>query len=443
MATLMAQFNKTTKEYLGNNKTLFETNMIADRNGDVISNFLIADGPDKTAFGRIRTAGTRLLGEFRNMYGTYGPLEMVTKFENGGSQTVNIAQTNTLINVTDQSGSRAVRQSRRYHSYIPGTTILGFVSFTMSPPKDGLQQSVGMFDDSNGIFLRRNGNSVEFVIRKAGIDASVVTQENWNVDRFDGTGDSKTVLDLTKSQVLVIDYQWLSVGRVRVGFDIDGRIFYANYFNHANLVTEPYMFQPSLPVRWEIKNTENTPGASSLMAIAYGVYIEGADSETGFDQAVSSGITPIVINSSSRFGILAIRMKNTVNLQPMRAYARLKEWGLFVDNPVRYRVLLLQDSTSLNGTPSWNSASPTSWLEFTTNFTLTSTTPANTAVIYDGYATGVQNKVSGASAQIDNRLASIYQNFDSTDSMIFAIVAERATNSNVNTYANMQWIEVK
>jgi hypothetical protein len=137
MATLMAQFNRNTQEFLGNNKSLFETNMIANRDGDVISNFLIADGPDKTAFGRIRTAGTRLLGEFRNMYGTYGPLEIVTKFETGGSQTVNLAQTNTLINVTDEVGSRAVRQTRQYHSYIPGTTILGFISFTMSEPKQG------------------------------------------------------------------------------------------------------------------------------------------------------------------------------------------------------------------------------------------------------------------------------------------------------------------
>jgi hypothetical protein len=439
----MAQFNKNTQEFLGNNKSLFEANMIADRNGDVISNFLIADGSDKTAFGRIRTAGTRLLGEFRNMYGTYGPLEIVTKFENGGSQTVNLSQTNTLINVTDQIGSRAVRQTRQYHSYIPGTTILGFVSFTMSVPKTGLQQSVGMFDDFNGIFLRRNGDSVEFVIRKAGVDVSVATQEEWNVDPFDGSGDSKTVLDLTKSQVLVIDYQWLSVGRVRIGFDIDGRIFYAHYFNHANLVAEPYMFQPSLPARWEIKNTANTSGASSFMAIAYGVYIEGADSETGFDQAISSGVSPITISTSSQFGILAVRLKNTVNSQPMRAFARLKEWGIFVDNPVRYRVLLLQDSTAITGSPTWNSVSPSSWVEFTTNFTLISATPVNTAVIFDGYATGILNKSSGANAQIDNRLASIYQNYDSTDSMIFAIVAERTTNSNTNVFANMQWIEVK
>lgn len=439
----MAQFNRNTQEYLGNNKSLFETNMIANKDGDVISNFLIADGPDKTGFGRIRTTGTRLLGEFRNMYGTYGPLEIVTNFEAGGSQTVNFPETHTLINVTDESGSRTLRQTRRYHSYIPGTTILSFISFTMSEPKAGLEQSVGMFDDLNGIFLRRTGESVEFVIRKAGVDVSIVSQEDWNVDTFDGFGDSKTVLNLTKSQILVIDYQWLAVGRVRIGFDIDGKVFYAHYFNHANTVTDPYMYQPSLPVRWELKNVEATSGPSSLMCIAYGVYIEGADSETGFDQAVSSGKTPIAINNTSQFGILAVRMKNVVNGQPMRAFARLKEWGIFVDNPVRYRVLLLQDSTSLSGTPTWTSASPSSWCEYTTNFTLTSDTPANTAVIYDGYATGVLNKASGAGADVDNRLASIYQNFDSTDSMIFALVAERTTNSNTNTFANMQWIEVK
>jgi hypothetical protein len=439
----MAQFNKNTAEYLGDSKSLFETTMIANKKGDIISNFLVADGPDKTAFSRIRTADARLLGEFRNMYGTYGPLEIVSRFESGGSQTVNLAQTSTSINVTTTSGSRAVRQTRKYHSYIPGTSILGIISFTMGPGKAGLQQSAGLFDDDNGIFLRVNETTNEFVIRKGGFDNEVITQTNWNIDKFDGLGESKVTLDLTKSQVLVIDYQWLAVGRVRVGFDVDGIIYYAHEFKHANLVTGPYMFQPSLPVRWEIKNISTTASESSMMCIAYGVYIEGTDYETGFDQSVSNGITPVSINGAGNFGILAVRLKSTVNSVPMRAMARLKEWGLFVDNAVRYRVLLLQDSSNISGTPVWTSVAGSSWCEYTTNFTLASAQPTNSAIIFDGYANGASNKAAVATAQIENRLAAIYQNFDASDSMIFAIVAERLTNSTTVTYANMQWVEVK
>jgi hypothetical protein len=315
----MAQFNKNTQDFLSNNRSLFESTILSNTNGlpvDSVNPLEVgarySDGPNLTAFGRLRTGGTRLLGEFRNMYGTYGPLEMVSKFENGGSQTIDLAKTNTLINVTTVNGSRALRQSRRYHPYIPGTTLLAFISFTFGPSKTNLQQMVGLFDDDNGIFLRLNGETPEFVVRKGGIDTQVISINDWNVDSFDGLGPSFINLDLTKSQVLVIDYQWLSVGRIRVGFDVNGQIFYAHHFNNANTITEPYMFQPSLPVRWEILNTGETSSNSSMMCIAFGVYLEGTDAETGFDQAVSSGTTPITV-SATEVGLLAIRMKNTVN----------------------------------------------------------------------------------------------------------------------------------
>jgi hypothetical protein len=446
----VAQFNKNSQNFLPSNKSLFETNILANPNGLVVDSTnplevgtRFSDTGNLTAFGRLRVANTRLLGEFRNMYGTYGPVEIITKFENGGSQTINLAQTNTLINTTTVSGSRALRQSRRYHPYVPGSTTLAFISFTFGAPKENLRQQAGLFDDSNGIFLRLDGETVSFVIRKGGTDSQVVNQEDWNVDSFDGLGISKQTLDITKSQVLVIDYQWLSIGRVRIGFDINGQIFYGHYFEHANSITEPYMFQPSLPVRWEIVNVGETTSNSSLMCISFGVYTEGQDGETGFDQSISSGQTPITV-STSQIGLLAIRLKNNVNSQPMRAFARLKEWGVFTDTPIRYRVLLLNDSSVINGSPSWSSASPTSWVEYTTNFTLTSFEPTNTVKIFDGFGSSGANKTLNVnSSGLENRLAAVHQNYDSTDSQILAIVAVRLTNQDASAHASMQWIEVK
>lgn len=244
-----------------------------------------ADSADLSAFSRLRSANTRLLGEFRNQYGTMGPVEIVTRFENGGGQTINLAQAHTIISVTDQPGSRALRQSRKYHPYIPGTTNLAFISFTMAQGKTNLQQMAGLFDDLNGILFRMNGVTPEMVIRKAGVDDQIVPQSEWNVDRLDGTGPSGIGIDFAKSQILIIDYQWLGVGRVRVGFNIDGQIYYTHYFNHANTVTEPYLFQPSLPVRWEIVNSGATSGASDMMCVAYGVYVEGSEVDTGFTES--------------------------------------------------------------------------------------------------------------------------------------------------------------
>lgn len=166
----------------------------------------ILDSAINSAFGRLRTANTRLLGEFRHKYGTLGPVEILTRFANGGSQTINLAQAHSTVNVTTVNGSRALRQSRRYHSYIPGTTNLAYISFKLSSAKANLQQMVGLFDDADGIFFRMNGLTPEMVIRKAGVDTEVVPQANWNQDRLDGTGPSARTISWDHAQIFALDY---------------------------------------------------------------------------------------------------------------------------------------------------------------------------------------------------------------------------------------------
>jgi hypothetical protein len=403
------------------------------------------DSANNTAFGRLRTANTRLLGEFRNQYGTMGPVEIVTKFEEGGTQTINLAEANTLINVTTTAGSRALRQSRKYHPYIPGTTNLTFVTFTMGTAKANLQQMAGLFDDLNGIFFRMNEATAEMVIRKGGVDSEIVPQSQWNVDRLDGMGASGIDIDFTKSQIFVVDYQWLGVGRVRVGFSLNGRVYYTHYFTHLNELTGPYMFQPSLPVRWEIKNTGTTESVSSLMCICFGVYVEGSDLQTGFDQSVSTGVNAITLAAApdNVKGLLAIRLKNTVNGQPNRAVAQLRDWDIITSLTAQYKVMILQGIADLAGTPVWTNATPTGWCEYTTDFRLATASPANSLVLFDGFAAGASNKGERTNQTTDNRSSAIYQNFDSTDSMIIAIVAYRIPNDNAVMRASLNWIEYK
>jgi hypothetical protein len=403
------------------------------------------DGASNSAFGRLRTANTRLLGEFRNQYGTMGPVEITTVFATGGSQTVNLAETHTLINVTTAAGSRALRQSRKYHPYIPGTTNLGFVTFKFAVAKANLTQMVGLFDDDNGIFFRMNGTTPEMVIRKGGVDSETVPQSNWNVDPLDGTGPSSVSVDLTKAQIFAVDYQWLGVGRVRVGFVIGGVFRYVHYFEHTNTLDAPYMYQPSLPVRWEILNTAETSGNSSMMCICYGVYTEGSEAETGFDNSVSMGTTSITLGSGADAikGLLAVRLRNTINGRSNRALARIKDWQVVTSLTAQYRLMILQSAADISGTPNWTDATPTGWCEYTTDFTLASATPTNSIILFDGYAIGGSNRGEATEAFTDNRSSAIYQNYDSSDSMIFAIVATRLGNDNAVMRASMNWIEVK
>lgn len=182
--------------------------------GGSLSTYL-GDSANLTAFSRLRTAEARLLGDYRYMYGSGTSVQMNDLTATGGTLTSDQARNCYIGAVTTTSGSRVVRQTKKYHPYTSGTSTMGLVTFVMNPAKTNLVQAVGMFDDLNGIFFRMNGTTPQFVIRKNGTDVEVVDQSSWNQS-------SMNYLDFSKAQILIIDYQWLGVGRVRVGFVHNG-----------------------------------------------------------------------------------------------------------------------------------------------------------------------------------------------------------------------------
>ena len=79
-----------------------------------------------------------------------------------------------------------------------------------------------------------------------------VVQSSWNIDKCDGTGPSGYNVDLTKMQMLYIDYSWYGAGAIRFGFKNQrGEIIYAHRIPNANIRTEAYMRSGNLPSRYE------------------------------------------------------------------------------------------------------------------------------------------------------------------------------------------------
>lgn len=412
------------------------------------------DSPSVTAFSRARTAEARLLLETRYMYGSGTSTEMNDKIVGSGTLVADQPRNCYLGNVTTASGDRVVRQTRQYAPYIAGTSNVGVITFTMNSAKVGLKQSVGLFDDYNGFIFRMNQLVPEFVIRKSGVDNEIVNQTNWNLDKLNGSKNSSNksgiLVDFSKSQILIVDYQWLGVGRVRIGFVIDGNIVYCHEFNHANSITEVYTNQPSLPCRWEIENVSATASASTIMMICAAVYCEGSDSETGFSRSVSTGVNPVSLtsaNSSNGYGIMAIRLKNTLVGKPNHSLARLKTWSILSNADVQYKIVILPGTAALsNPNITWNSVPGYGWCEYIKDFALNSNwSVANDyAVIMDDFASGAGGNSSGqnAVATLDNRSNAIYQNYDATDSQILAIIGYRLAQD-ASVKCAMSWSEVK
>ena len=78
-------------------------------------------------------------------------------------------------------------------------------------------------------------------------------QEEWNLDRCDGTGKSGYSLDVTKMQMLYMDYSWYGAGFIRWGFrGEDGDVIYVHKIPNNNFNTEAYMRSGNLPARYEV-----------------------------------------------------------------------------------------------------------------------------------------------------------------------------------------------
>jgi hypothetical protein len=175
---------------------------------------------------------------------------------------------------------------------------------------------IGYFDTNNGIYLEQAGSTINIVLRSftsGSVVNTTVAQINWNIDKFDGTGPSGLILDLTKTQILIIDLQWLGAGRVRVGFNINGLVFYAHQFLNANTTqTTVYMTTSNLPLRSEITNTGTAGSIATMRQICVMVTSEGGMEYGRAKQySVNTGGAGTAITNGTRRPILSIRAKTT------------------------------------------------------------------------------------------------------------------------------------
>ena len=81
-----------------------------------------------------------------------------------------------------------------------------------------------------------------------------VRQDQFNIDKLDGTGPSGYILDPNKMQMVFIDYSWYGAGKIRWGIRVsDGTILYVHEERQNNVNTEAYMRSGNLPGRFEIQ----------------------------------------------------------------------------------------------------------------------------------------------------------------------------------------------
>jgi hypothetical protein len=402
------------------------------------------------AFGRLRVSDTFTIGDYKHTY-NINPEFIDVKSGVGATVAFNSLAASAELIVGTGASDYCIHQTKRYHHYLPGKSQQIFSSINFRQAKTNVTKRTGYFDNKNGIFFEQVGDgTLNFVIRSNStgiITERRIPQTQWNRDRLDGTGPSGYTLDITKTQLIIIDFEWLGVGRVRCGFSMDGNNVVAHEFYNSNYLDKVYISTPMLPIRCEIRNTGVVSGISSFSQICSTVMSEGGYSESGQEWSHTTPLRAISIGST--LPVISLRLKNSFKDLENRAILKLVNISVFsVGGNVKYEVIKIPTSVGLNTTGTWRSENENSSVEY--NQTATGLNNVYYEDFLGGYAGGSSqnvNVVTGSSVNASlgpqSKKNFLTQNFYSDDSEIFTVLVTNIdTNYTTNVGVSLQWREI-
>jgi hypothetical protein len=282
------------------------------------------DGPGMDAFGRWRVSEPTTLFDSKLLGSDDAPLFWDESLESGAGITATTpTEAKPYIDLvsTNTTAGKFTRQTFRRFNYQPGKSQLILMTGVLelaSGTKTGCERRIGYFDDNNGAFFESDAGTIGVTTRtndSGSPSDTTVAQANWNLDNLDGDNDaanpSGVTADWTKAQIFVIDFQWLSVGRVRFGIEINGIVIYVHQHNVSNVTAIPWASTPNLPLRYQIITTSSS-GVCSMRVICSSVLSEGGTEETGIVRHRGMlGTHTTAETENTLYALLGFRLKST------------------------------------------------------------------------------------------------------------------------------------
>lgn len=360
-----------------------------------------------------------------------------------GSYSATYEKSKVVITGTGTGGY--ISQSRQYAIYQPGKSQLFLASgviqnMTLGGGTSGSPDHsayIGIFDDNNGVFFSFDSvNRARVVLRKGGVDTQIL-QTNWNIDPMNGTGKSGLNLDFTKTQLFVIDFEWLGVGRVRYGFYAFGQIFYCHQILNINQLTEAYMTSCNLPIRYQLVGRNGTANSATLIQICSSVISEGGYNPAGRPFAVSLTNSKVALKNNIETYLLALRYKSTANHENI---VPTSSTVICTTNDiVIFRVRIFPADTNLNAFSGWTSVNNNSVMEYTTADLLTTLDTTGSVIVDEGYVVSKNSSTYEGLATIF-KLVQVTANVDNTSDILVLSVFNPG-QSNLTVWGGLTWQE--
>ena len=242
---------------------------------------------------------------------------------NGGSAVFDASLSQVRMQVTNQVGSKVIRQTRNVQRYTPGRTQTIAFAVRLQTPVTGIRRRFGMFDGTDGFFFEDCGTvdaltgEPQYACVVINSDGAVPTVEriyrkDWNYDKLDGNGPSGITADPQAQQLVVMDYEWYGAGQIRFSFLIDGTPRLIHVVNNGNRLQTPWCKTPFLPIRLEIENLTGVAGTHYLWQGSNSLLAEGSVEKLGIAESILTPLTGINLPAARTFyPVVSIRLKST------------------------------------------------------------------------------------------------------------------------------------
>lgn len=421
------------------NQTSFNLTSYLTVNNTVNNSEILNLSSNLDAFGRVRMTEPLTILDFTNNtpYGTSSRLTTKTTGTGSIIKEDSIRKLSVLTN-----GDTAICQTKNYAYYQPGKSLLIMISCILNANNNanGTSAKVGFYDSSGGLYFQYE-NGVYSVVLKNADSETEYTQSNWNIDPFDGTGKTGITIDFTKSQIFVIDLEWLGVGQIRYGFVFYGKVHYCHNISNVNSLLAPYIFSANKPIRAEISSSISS-NAGSVFLMCGSVSAEGGLTPFGHINTISNGSTAVTVVGTEKPILIITGNSNYYHQLILPTNISINDTQTANTSLYRLRKYDYPYSPDSSGSITWTDVDVNnSVIKYATTINNTFTTTGSRIINQDYF--GTRNFISTRDLSINiNNDMYLGSNIDNNPDIMCLTCVRVVGNNACNILATLEWQEI-
>lgn len=226
--------------------------------------------PFKSATGELLIDEPWLISPLKFSYNmnTYSAITNTT-----GSGTITYDSGLAIMESTGAGTATITSGIRAYAEPGQGVSCVFAAAFFNSIDITGVIEIAGVGNDTDGFFFGSVDGLFGILHRNNSVD-TFITQNQWNVDKMDGTGTSGIVLDTTLGNIYKIQYLRLEFGNINFYIESaeTGQFVLVHQIEYTNNNTAPSLSNPGIQLMAQVSST----GGEIYMELSsMGLYTEG------------------------------------------------------------------------------------------------------------------------------------------------------------------------